>query len=255
MLWEYLTATISNAGSGYIEQPTITFTGTNTIVAAAYATVGGATSIKGLGGTIELQTAQGRGFLVYESGTVPVNYWSVRGGAVNANPVLYAQGSDTNVSGAITTKGTGQLSFQTNGAAQTQFVVAHTASAVNYVQVTGSATGSTVQVTAQGSDSVVGLQFVSKSASIIFVTRSGNARSFNILDSSLPVNYLQVQGNTAGVAPILSAQGTDTNIDLALTPKGTGVVTFGTYTAGVLTPTGYVTIKDSGGTTRRLLVG
>ena len=30
---------------------------------------------------------------------------------------------------------------------------------------------------------------------------------------------------------------------------------FGTYTAGVLAPTGYITIKDLGGTTRRLLVG
>jgi hypothetical protein len=37
------------------------------------------------------------------------------------------------------------------------------------------------------------------------------------------VNYLQVVGNTATNAPILSSQGSDTNIDLTLTPKGTGV--------------------------------
>jgi len=34
-----------------------------------------------------------------------------------------------------------------------------------------------------------------------------------------------------------------------------GVLNFGTYTAGVVAPTGYITIKDIGGTTRRLLVG
>ena len=47
----------------------------------------------------------------------------------------------------------------------------------------------------------------------------------------------------------------DSNIDFAITPKGTGVVQFGTYTAGVLTPAGYITVKDSAGNTRRLLVG
>lgn len=68
-------------------------------------------------------------------------------------------------------------------------------------------------------------------------------------------NYLRTTGVATTNAPILSAQGSDTNIDIALTPKGTGVVQFGAYTAGVLTPTGYITIKDSGGTVRRLLVG
>ena len=53
----------------------------------------------------------------------------------------------------------------------------------------------------------------------------------------------------------MSAQGSDTNIDIALTPKGTGVLAFGTYTAGILAQAGYITIKDAGGTTRRLLVG
>ena len=57
-----------------------------------------------------------------------------------------------------------------------------------------------------------------------------------------------------GSTPSLAVLGSDTNIDLALTPKGTGVVQFGTYTAGVLAPTGYITIKDSGGTTRKLAV-
>ena len=55
-----------------------------------------------------------------------------------------------------------------------------------------------------------------------------------------------------------SAGGTgtaDTNIDLALTPKGTGLVRFGTYTAGAPTATGYISIKASDGTTYKVLVG
>lgn len=45
------------------------------------------------------------------------------------------------------------------------------------------------------------------------------------------------------------------NCDLALAGKGSGVLRFGTYAASALAVTGYVTIKDSAGNTRRLLVG
>jgi len=254
------TFTITAAGSGYIEQPTITFSGGGS-GAAAYASVGSGTTIQTLGSSLTLQTPSlntNNTFIqlkddltnpASQTGFYVVGASSGLGRlALRSSKALYVSSGSSN-----------NISFTTGSSAtvdgSTQFTVANTTSAVNYVQVTGGATGGTVQVTAQGSDVAVGLQFVSKSASIIFVTRSGNARSFNILDSASPVNYLQVQGNTAGVAPILSAQGTDTDIDLALTPKGAGNVRFGTYTASVLTPTGYVTIKDSGGTTRRLLVG
>jgi hypothetical protein len=46
-----------------------------------------------------------------------------------------------------------------------------------------------------------------------------------------------------------------TNIGIALTTKGTGVLSFGTYTAGIIAQAGSITIKDAAGTTRRLLVG
>jgi hypothetical protein len=57
-----------------------------------------------------------------------------------------------------------------------------------------------------------------------------------------------------GAAPVLSSLGSDTNIDLSLTPKGTGVIQFGTYTATVTAVAGYILIKDAGGTTRKLAV-
>ncbi|MCR8961133.1 hypothetical protein M0765_026415 [Variovorax sp. S2] len=69
------------------------------------------------------------------------------------------------------------------------------------------------------------------------------------------VNYLSAQGANAAGAPTLAAAGDDTNIDLRLLGKGTGVLSFGTYTAGVVAQAGYITVKDSGGTVRRLLVG
>jgi hypothetical protein len=69
------------------------------------------------------------------------------------------------------------------------------------------------------------------------------------------VNYVSAQGANAAGAPTLAAAGDDTNIDLRILAKGTGVLSFGTYTAGAVAQAGYITVKDSGGTTRRLLVG
>lgn len=67
------------------------------------------------------------------------------------------------------------------------------------------------------------------------------------------VNYLQVNNATTGNVPTLSAQGSDTDIDIALTPLGAGKLKFGTHTAiGAETLSGYILIKDSSGTLRKI---
>lgn len=69
------------------------------------------------------------------------------------------------------------------------------------------------------------------------------------------VNYVSVASGTTGNAGIVTVLGDDLNIDLQLSAKGTGVLKFGTRTAiGAETITGYITIKDEGGTTRKLAV-
>ena len=73
--------------------------------------------------------------------------------------------------------------------------------------------------------------------------------------ASAPVNYFRLAGSNAGGGPTLLAEGSDTNIDMTFTPKGTGNLRFGTYTAGAATDsTGHITVKDSGGTARKLMV-
>lgn len=73
--------------------------------------------------------------------------------------------------------------------------------------------------------------------------------------ASAPVNYHRLAAANTGGNPTMLAEGSGTDIDLAFTPKGTGTMRFGTYTAGAATDsTGYITVKDSGGTTRRLMV-
>jgi hypothetical protein len=184
-----------------------------------------------------------------------VNYISVFGAATGNGGYFQAAGSDTNIPLVYSSKGNREHAFYTDGNSFTQqFRIAHTASAVNYLQVTGSATGGLPNIAAAGSDANINIWYYSKGTGAHgFATN--NTTQFYVAHTASAVNYLQVTGAATGVSPTISAQGSDTNIDLALTPKGTGVLSFGTYTAGIVAQAGYITIKDAGGTTRRLLVG
>lgn len=253
--WGVSTLTITNAGSGYVEQPTVTFSGGGGSGAAAYARIGGDSTLKALGTNLNISTSNTNiGFQVFDSGQNGTNYWAA--GAGYSTPYLLARGS-TNTQGNISSSGTSSLVFQTNGGGQTQFIVSHTASAVNYVQVTGGATGSTnfPRITAEGSDSAVWLNLSAKGASgIRLFTDSMVNEQLRITRTASAVNFMTITGAASGATPTMSVGGTDTNIDLALTPKGTGLVRFGTYTAGALSIAGYIEIKDAGGTIRRLAV-
>jgi hypothetical protein len=191
--------TIGTAGSGYVEQPTVTFSGGGGSGAAAFATVGAGTIIRSLGqtGTSSLSFFVPSGEVLRLRDTGSSGAYMLLNNTSSGSNFL-VQGT-ANAFLSFNSNGTSNIDFGTNGnTGNTQFRVTHTASAVNYVQVTGAATGG---------------------------------------------------------RPTISAQGSDTNIDLSLTPKGTGNVRFGTFTSSILTPTGYVEIKDAGGTIRRLLVG
>jgi len=183
-----------------------------------------------------------------------VNYWEAYGSATGGTPVLYISGSDTNISSVITSKGTGNVQIRTNSSNQIQLVVAHTASAVNYLQVTGGATGLPVTFSAQGSDTNIQINHVSKgTGNQVFI--AGTTTQFAVATTASAVNSLSATGAATGSAPSIFSGGSDTNVDIALYTQGTGVLRFGTHTAGIVAQAGYITIKDAGGTTRRLLVG
>jgi len=260
--------TITNAGSGYVEQPTVTFSGGGGSGAAAYTTVGGNTVQKTIGNIHTLSTPNSSILALVDknsNGNNPTNTtvaFSMVGtqssfGASYLGFGAAAYFGTTSTAATAFLFATSVSSPVSNGAGgSTQFQVAHTASAVNYVQVTGGSTGSSPLVSAQGSDANLALGLTSKGTGAIRFS-SGNASflQFRIGGGNSAVNNLAVNGSIAGATPILSSEGADTNIDLALTPKGTGNVRFGTYTGTILTPTGYINITDSGGTVRRLLVG
>ena len=260
------TFTITNAGSGYVEQPTVSFSGGGGSGATAYATVGSGTVIRGLGSStitgttlasIIFQTPNTLtpAFVIRDTSTSADTYLAVTPNASYVN--VFPQGN-ANAILKLGSNGTGSVYLNTQGSSETnQMRVSHTASAVNYVQVTGAATTGSVALSSQGSDTNVSLNLITKGTGVIrFYTAAASSEQFRVTHTAgTIVNYATVTGNIAGSSPTFSVAGSDTDIDLTLTPKGAGAVRFGTYTASVLTPTGYITIKDSGGTTRRLLVG
>jgi hypothetical protein len=175
-----------------------------------------------------------------------VNYLEIQGATATNGPIVTTVGTDTNIPLNFRVKGSGSFRFNTNNTLGTeQFRVAHTASAVNYVQVTGAATTAAPVISAQGSDANIVLRVASKGTQVIaFSTNysgsgTGNTQ-FTVSHTANSVNNLNVSGAVTGAAPNLSTSGGDTNIDLALTPKGTGRVT----TAAAIVATGGI----SGGT-------
>ncbi|MCU7218013.1 hypothetical protein [Pseudomonas sp. VE 196-7] len=85
--------------------------------------------------------------------------------------------------------------------------------------------------------------------------QAASAQVLQIESTPTSSSYLIIRGQNAGLPVQVLARGSDTNIDLQLNPKGAGLIWTGPYTAGAITATGYVTMKDSTGTSRRFLVG
>ncbi|CCG40167.1 right-handed parallel beta-helix repeat-containing protein [Magnetospirillum molischianum] len=75
-----------------------------------------------------------------------------------------------------------------------------------------------------------------------------------IRNTQSAANRLTVTGSPLGDAPSVGVYGSEADIDLKLSPKGSGVVRFGVFSATSDTAcNGYITIKDSAGTVRKLM--
>jgi hypothetical protein len=279
----YLTSTDWNTFNGKGSGSVTSVAGTGTVSGISLSGTVTTTGNLTLGGTLDLSSPPAIGGTTPAAGTFTTltntNTATLGGDATAPALVAVASAGNTrwltvtgtsaagvnlNIAGAgngnliLIPRGTGGTLIASGASSSNvQFAATHTASAVNYVQVTGAATTAAPVLSVQGSDGNVAFGITSKGTSAInFLTNSGNQRQLQINHTASAVNYFALTGSAAGSAPAFSVAGTDTDIDLTLTPKGAGNVRFGSYTASaLLAVAGYITIKDSGGTTRRLLVG
>jgi hypothetical protein len=223
----------------------------------------------------------------------PVNYPYLQPAATGSAPTFAANGTDANIDLALTPKGTGNIVgnvnsgsftigrdsannaikftapsgnlylqttgggvilFNTGDGTPNQMRVAHTASAVNYVQVTGAVTGSGPLIQPQGSDTNIDLRITPKGTGVVSLMDSGGLTSIRVVPRSASGDtFIEVQ-RAVGFVDLIAASGVADG-DIRFTPKGAGMVRYGTHTATSDTPiTGYIEIKDSSGTIRKLAV-
>lgn len=153
--------------------------------------------------------------------TNAVSYVQVSNAVSGNSPRIESAGTDTNIPLVFSSKGTFGHGFYTGSFITQQFNISHASNAVNHVNVNGAATGNSPAVSAQGADGAINLIMASKgSAEVLLQTNS--AIQFRVAGPASAVNYLRAVGAIAGSAAALETQGSDANVDLNLTPKGTG---------------------------------
>jgi hypothetical protein len=189
-----LSSVILNVGS--ITAPSLSFSGDTST--GLYRPVAGSVGVVGIGTEVLRLTGVASG----------VNYLQVSSAAAGGSPAIAAAGTDANINIVLTPKGTGAVTFGTiamnNGTAALP--------ALRFA-----------------SDTTTGL--FRAAASSVGVA-GGGLEVARFAGVASAVNSLQVNNAITTAAPGLTAIGTDANINIVLTPKGTGaVVTSGPVSA------------------------
>lgn len=185
---------------------------------------------------------------------------------------------DADADSSITADTDDRIDFRLQGQDLVKFD-GTTASAVNGLTITASATGSAVQLTTHGSDTNIGLTINPKgSGSLLLDTPVDiNGQELTIdangdstlretsndvialklqgVDSIIfdgdvasPVNGMTLRSSATGTPVEIAAHGTDSNIGITLTPKGSGAVKLGSSTVTATPAASAVPIADGSGT-------
>jgi hypothetical protein len=96
--------------------------------------------------------------------------------------------------------------------------------AVNYLSTVSGAPGTGVFLVATGTDANVPLYIKTVGAGGFYFLNGDNNRNFFITGVANSVNYVKTTGATTGNSPLLTAEGSDANVNLTLSGQGTGAV-------------------------------
>lgn len=176
------------------------------------------------GGGNQIQFAGKNMIQFTDSGSTVVNYFQVAPGITGQPTVLKAIGSDANIGIEMYTKGTGGYAFINPLNQKMLQLLGGAANAPNGISITTGLTTASPILQSIG-ETNVGLRISSKgTGNIDFFSDTNTLEQFKILRVASAANFLQAAGAATLSGPVLSAQGSDANIDLNITPKGTGRV-------------------------------
>lgn len=148
----------------------------------------------------------------FVTATTGVNYLLFTPAATGVAPSLTAAGSDTDVGLILGSKGAGVVSLGGTTIANGSLHAVTTASAVNFLQVTGAATSGTVAVAAAGTDTDIPMTIAGKGAGAVTVglgTSNTTIGSGAALNTTATVGYIIIStcaGTPTGV-PVGHATG------------------------------------------------
>jgi hypothetical protein len=103
------------------------------------------------------------------------------------------------------------------------FGVVTPASAANRVVATGTIAGGTPSLAIQGSDANVGIALAAKGTGTVRLQTRG-ATALEVNATGTPGNFIRVNATASGGAPQVLAQGSDSNVALQLSSKGTAPI-------------------------------
>jgi hypothetical protein len=158
------------------------------------------------------------------AGNSLANYASINGAATGANVSYSVAGSDTDIGISVTGKGSGSITLR-NGNGPLFVAQGTSASLVNYFQASANSAGNSPVIQTNGTDTNIDWRARPKgSGSFFFETNVFGNTQLKITDTASAVNYAQITGGVTGTGASISVVGTDTNADLNLSSKGTGLV-------------------------------
>lgn len=169
-----------------------------------------------------------------------INGLTVTMAATGSGPQIGAHGSDTNIAVTLKGKGTGAVILGQSTSSEVRLAgdapltdssgnelikFSKTASAVNEFTITNAATAGRPKIAVTGGDTDVGLDLQLKGAGV-FQLLDGNGNELLKTDAPVAsaVNEITITNAATSTPPILSATGTDSNVGLRISPKGTGLL-------------------------------
>ena len=202
------TASIVSVGSGWYRciVTTTSTTATNPYIcivssntAVRFESNALATTIYSYGGQYELASTAG-------------TYLATTTTAVYGTPTLSFSGVAN-----VTLDSSGTMNLSSGGSSGFNFLN----NATNYVSVSKNFTLNEWDIVASNTSNL-GLVATGGGGIQFYTATGGVSKQFAIPNTGSAVNYVQATGGTTGNAVTISAQGSDTNVSINLTPKGTG---------------------------------
>jgi hypothetical protein len=237
-----------------------------------FSSVGGLTSLAGdtspqLGGDLDTNSSNiliddahfiadenGNEQIIFQTTSSAVNQFDITNAATGSAPLLSATGGDTNIDLNVTAKGTGhvtvlggsssgaiQFNCESNSHGQQIKAQPHSAGVTNLMLLPAGADSTLVSLVS--ADTLTNKTLTApKIADGGFIADANGNELVVFQTTGSAVNELEITNNASGSNPIIAATGGDTNIGIALTPKGTGEIVIAAgnlnYAGTAITSTG-----------------